>query len=109
MKLFCIGVGKDDGVPVPDTQGGFKKDASGKIFMTRLDEETLKKMAALTGGTYVRSVAGDMDLETIYNREIRGKMDAATLSSGRKQIWEDRYQWFLILALAALIAAHATS
>jgi len=31
-------------------------------------------------------------------------MEAATLSSGRKQIWEDRYQWVLILALAALMA-----
>nr|MBC8363000.1 DUF58 domain-containing protein [Candidatus Desulfatibia profunda] len=91
------------GVPVPNPQGGFKKDSSGRIVMTRLDEEPLKKMAVFTGGTYVRSVAGDMDLDVIYNREIRGKMDTATLSSGRKQIGEDRYQWFLILALTALI------
>jgi len=103
VKLFCIGVGKNDGVPVPDSQGGFKKDAAGKIVITRLDEDTLKKTAISTGGTYVRSVAGDMDLDVIYNREIRGKMDLATLSSGRKQIWEDRYQWFLALALAALV------
>jgi Ca-activated chloride channel family protein len=104
VKLFCIGVGRDDGAPVPDVQGGFKKDSSGRIVMTRLDEISLKKMAVLTGGTYVRSIAGDLDLDAIYNREIRGKMEVATLSSGRKQIWEDRYQWFLILALIALIA-----
>lgn len=104
VKLFTIGVGKDDGVPVPNEQGGFKKDESGKIVITRLDEDILKKMALLTGGTYVRSVAGDMDLDAIYNSEIRGKMDVSTLSSGRKQVWEDRYQWFLILALVMLIA-----
>jgi len=104
VKLFCIGVGKGDGVPVPDSQGGFKKDRAGKIVITRLDEDTLKKIAVLTGGTYVRSIAGDMDLDVIYNREIRGKMDVTTLSSGRKQIWEDRYQWFLALALAVLVA-----
>jgi Ca-activated chloride channel family protein len=104
VKLFTIGVGKDDGVPVPNEQGGFKKDASGKIVITRLDEGSLKKMALLTGGTYVRSVAGDMDLDAVYNSEIRGKMDVSTLSSGRKQVWEDRYQWFLILALVMLIA-----
>jgi Ca-activated chloride channel family protein len=45
-----------------------------------------------------------MDLDVIYNREIRGKMDVTTLSSGRKQIWEDRFQWFLALALALLVA-----
>jgi Ca-activated chloride channel family protein len=82
VKLFCIGVGKDQGVPVPDKKGGFKKDISGKI---------------------IRSVAGDMDLEAIYTREIRGKMKSSTLSSGRKQIWEDRYQWFLALAIIALV------
>lgn len=104
VKLFCIGVGKDDGVPVPDRQGRFKKDRVGKIVITRLNEDILKKIAVLTGGTYVRSIAGDMDLDVIYNREIRGKMDVTTLSSGRKQIWEDRFQWFLALALAVLVA-----
>jgi hypothetical protein len=39
----------------------------------------LKKMAVVTGGTYVHSVAGDMDLDAIYSAEIRGKMDAETL------------------------------
>ena len=103
VKLFCIGVGSEAGVPVPDKKGGFKKDASGKIILTKLDEDTLKKMAIVTGGIYVRSVAGDMDLDAIYTNEIRGKMEAETLESGRKQIWEDRYQWLLVLAIIALI------
>ncbi len=102
VKLFCIGVGGGDGVPIPEKEGGFKKDKSGNIILTKLDEETLKKMALLTGGSYVRSVAGDMDLDAIYTNEIRGKMKAETLESGRKQIWEDRYQWFLGLAILAL-------
>ncbi|OQX06513.1 MAG: hypothetical protein BWK80_50635 [Desulfobacteraceae bacterium IS3] len=103
VKLFCIGVGTGEGVPVPDEQGGFRKNKSGQIVLTRLAEETLKKMAVLTGGAYIRSVAGDMDLDVIYTKEIRGKMESSTLSTGRKQIWEDRYQWFLALAIIALI------
>ncbi len=104
VKLFCIGVGSGEGVPVPDEQGGFRKDSSGHIVLTRLDEDTLKKIAVLTGGAYIRSVAGDMDLDLIYTKEIRGKMESSTLSTGRKQIWEDRYQWFLAVAIIALIA-----
>ncbi len=104
VRLFCIGVGQDEGVPVPDDQGGFKKDISGQIVLTKLDEATLKKIAVMTGGSYVRSVAGDMDLDVIYTDDIRGKMEMATLSSGKKQIWEDRYQWFLALAIVALMA-----
>lgn len=103
IKLFCIGVGGSDGVPIPESSGGFKKDRSGQIVLSRLDETTLKQMAVATGGTYVRSVAGDMDLDAIYSDEIRGKMDAQTLTSGRKQIWEDRFQWPLALALLCLV------
>ncbi|WP_319406433.1 VWA domain-containing protein [uncultured Desulfosarcina sp.] len=104
IKLFCIGVGGSDGVPIPEAAGGFKKDRSGQIVLSRLDEKTLKKMAVITGGTYVRSVAGDMDLDTIYTDEIRRTMDAETVTSGRKQVWEDRFQWPLALALVCLLA-----
>jgi Ca-activated chloride channel family protein len=104
IKLFCIGVGSSDGVPIPEPAGGFKKDRSGQIVLSRLDENSLKKMAVVTGGTYVRSVAGDMDLEAIYTDEIRGKMEAETLASGRRQVWEDRFQWPLALALLCLAA-----
>ncbi len=102
VKIFCIGVGSEGGVPVPEKEGSLKKDKSGQIVVTRLDEESLKKMAVLTGGTYVRSVAGDMDLELIYKQEIRGKMEQSALAGGRRQIWEDRYQWVLIFALIFL-------
>lgn len=103
VKIFCIGVGRDEGVPVPAETGGFRKDSSGKIVLTRLDEDTLKKVAALTQGAYVRSVAGDMDLDMIYTQEIRGRLEQTTVASGRKKVWEDRYQWFLALAILALL------
>ncbi len=103
IKVFCIGVGSEGGVPLPNEAGGFKKDKAGGIIVTRLDEETLKKISVLTGGTYVRSVAGDMDLDVIYSREILGKMERSTLTGGRKQIWEDRFQWALFLAVISLV------
>ena len=104
IKLFTIGVGGTDGVPIREPDGGFKKDRANRIVLSRLDETTLKKMAGITGATYVRSVAGDMDLDAIYTAHIRGKMDAATLTSGRKQVWEDRFQWPLGLAVVCLVA-----
>ncbi|MBI5592560.1 MAG: VWA domain-containing protein [Deltaproteobacteria bacterium] len=102
VKLFCIGVGSEEGAPILAETGGIKKDRSGNIVLTRIDEETLKKMASLTGGAYVHSVAGSMDLDVIYTKEIRGKMEATTLSTDKKQIWENRFQWALALAIIAL-------
>jgi len=103
VRLFSIGVGKTGGVPVSSKDGGFIKDGSGKIVLTKLDEETLKKLAEVSGGTFVKSVAGDMDLDLIYTQEIRGKMEKTVLLSGRKKVFENRYQWFLSLAVMMLI------
>jgi len=102
IKLFCIGVGKKEGVPVPEKGGGFKKNRSGGIILSKLDETVLQQMALSTGGAYVRSITGDMDLETIYLKEIKGKMEQATLSDNRLKVWEDRFQWPLALAILLL-------
>ena len=103
VTVFCIGVGSEQGAPLPDGQGGFRKDENGNIIMSKLDEATLRQAAALTGGVYVRSVSGDMDLEAIYTNEIRAKMQTSRMAEGRKRLFIDRYQWFLALAVALLV------
>lgn len=103
IKIFCIGVGDLAGAPIPDKEGGFIKDARGNIILSKVDEKGLKKIADLTGGIYVRSVAGDMDLDMIYNDEILGTMERKTLTSGKKRVWENRFQWFLFPALILLL------
>lgn len=95
IKIFTIGVGDKKGAPIPDEKGGFKKDESGNIILAKVDEKGLEKLALVTGGTYVRSVAGDMDLDLIYKDKILGTMERRTLTSGKKKVWENRYQWFL--------------
>jgi len=104
IKVFTIGVGSKEGVPVPDASGGFKKNRDGSILLSKLDAATLKQMAALTGGSFVRSVAGDMDLDVIYTQGIRKTMEARSLESSRKKVWENRYQWFLGAAIFCLVA-----
>ena len=104
IRIFCIGVGGSEGAPIPDDNGGFKKDASGNIVLSRVDEKGLEKLAALTNGAYVRSVAGDMDLDLIYRDKIRGQMEGKTLTSGKQKVWENRFQWFLFPGLILLLA-----
>jgi len=62
VRVFTIGIGKDEGSPIPKPGGGFHKDRSGNMVLSRLDETTLQKIALTTGGSYVRSVTGDVDL-----------------------------------------------
>ena len=103
VKIYTIGVGASDGAPIPNEDGGFKKDSSGKVIVSKLNEKLLKELALETGAAYVRSVSGDMDLEEIYLKEIKATMEGADLQTSRRKIWEERFQIFLLIALFLLV------
>ncbi|WDP86809.1 MAG: VWA domain-containing protein [Desulfobacter sp.] len=103
VRVFAIGVGDPSGAPVPEPGGGFKKDDHGNIILSRVDETTLKKITAMTQGRYVRSVAGDMDLELIYTQDILGTMTRKNMTQGRKKVWERRFQWLLLPGILLLV------
>lgn len=104
IKVFTIGVGDPAGAPVPDKGGGFKRDDSGAIVMSRVNETGLDRMSLATGGRYVRSVAGDMDLEQIYGQDILGTMARSRVVQGQKKVWENRFQWALLPGILLLLA-----
>ncbi len=103
VKIYTIGIGKEGGAPIPDLKrGGFKKDRRGEMILTHLDEDSLQKIALETGGSYVRSVSGDLDLEKIYS-DVRKTIEDKELKSGRRKRFEERFQWPLLIALILLI------
>ncbi|MCK5098095.1 MAG: VWA domain-containing protein, partial [Desulfobacteraceae bacterium] len=104
VKIFCIGMGSVDGAPIPDKNGGFKKDSNQDMIISKVDEQGLKELAALGNGKYVRSVTGDMDLDYIYSKGIRENMERKTLKSFRQKVWENRYQWCLLPCIILLFA-----
>ncbi|MCB1057519.1 MAG: VWA domain-containing protein [Acidobacteria bacterium] len=103
VRIFTIGIGRDEGAPIPDPNGGFRRDRRGEIVLSKLDEPTLQKIALETGGSYVRSVTGDVDLEQIYTAGIKATLQDQELGSKRRQRWEERFQWPLAVALLALM------
>ena len=105
VKIFCIGIGSSSGSPIPlkDSQGGFKKSSGGDIVVSKLDESTLQKIALETGGSYVRSVAGDLDLEKIYREEIKEKTEKKVFKTTREKVWEERFQWFVFAGLCFVV------
>jgi len=102
VRIFAIGIGKPEGAPIPEAGGGFKKTRSGEMVLSKLDETTLQKIALTTGGKYVRSVTGDLDLESIYLDGVKASLEERELESSRRKRWEHRFQWILALALLAL-------
>lgn len=105
VRVFTIGIGKEIGAPLPnpDQSGGFLKNEQGEVILTKLDETTLQKISLETGGSYVRSVTGDIDLKTIYLDQISQKLDKKNFKSERRKIWQERFQWFIFAALLFLL------
>ena len=105
VKVFTIGIGKEIGAPLPnpDKSRGFLKNKQGEVILTKLDETTLQKISLETGGSYVRSVTGDIDLKTIYFDQISQKVDKKQFKSERRKIWQERFQWFIFSALLFLL------
>ena len=102
MVSPCASVRGDEGSPIPAPGGGFRRDRRGEMILSKLDEPTLQKIALNTGGSYVRSVTGDVDLEKIYSQGIKATLEDQELGSKRRQRWEERFQWVLGLALLCL-------
>jgi Ca-activated chloride channel family protein len=104
VKIFVIGIGRDEGVPVPDPKGnGFKRNQSGEIVLSKINEPLLEKIAVDTGGVYVRSVLGDRDLQTIYLDQIQQSLEKKELKSSRRKRWTERFQWLIFVGLLCLV------
>lgn len=106
VKIYTVGIGSASGEPIPilDRQGnqvGFKKDPSGEVIVTKLDEATLQKVALETGGKYYHATAGEMELDRIF--EEIGRMEKKELEGSLVTRYDDRFQWPLLLALVLLV------
>ncbi len=103
--IYTIGIGTKKGEPIPiigqsGNINGYKRDNGGEVVMTKLDEETLQKIALITDGKYYCATAGGFELDKIYD-EIN-KMEKKELSSRLFTQYEDRFQYFLGIVLILL-------
>jgi len=105
VNIFVFGMGDPSGGPIPagNSQNGFKKDKNGNLVLSKLDEKTLQEIAMETGGGYVRSMAGDLDLDILYFEGIKEKTEAQTLKSGKIKVYEEHFNLFLLAALLLLL------
>ncbi|MCB0748344.1 MAG: VWA domain-containing protein, partial [Ignavibacteriae bacterium] len=99
VKIYAIGLGSPQGVPIPiynnsGVQIGYKKDRSGNVVLTKLDETTLQEITNKGNGQYYRGSNTDDELEMIYND--LASLEGSEFGATKVTEYEDRYYYFLI-------------
>lgn len=101
IKIFTIGVGEAKGGPIPLKRNGivtgYKKDSQGETVITRLDETTLKNIAAQANGQYIQGRTTDKVVNQM--KDILNKMDKTEFEAKQIADFKDQFQWFLGLAI----------
>ncbi len=104
IRVYTIGVGKEGGAPIPviDRLGRkrYARNPDGSLILTKLDEDTLKRIAEITGGHYYRAT-DERALDEIYKKILKMEKTAFEIRhfKHRKEI----AHYVLPLAVIALL------
>ena len=104
IRIFTVGVGKAEGGPIPLKRNGvvqsYKKDQDGNRVITKLDEQTLKDIAAEANGEYIDGTNTATVVETVQN--LLNGMDKKEFEAKQFADFKDQFQWFLGIGLFLL-------
>lgn len=100
IRVIALGIGTEAGAVMPAEGGGFVKDARGAVVLSRLDPQTLRDLARMTGGTYANATNW-VDLAGLLEQTVeRGRQGEFTKRAEMRL--QERYQWFLAAGLVLL-------
>ena len=110
VHIVAVGIGSEQGSPIQltDPKTGAKTVLShdGVPVLSKLDGETLRQMALATEGAYVPAGTSALDLESIVNAHVAPIVRAEADASVRV-VPGERYVWFVLASLIALVGAVA--
>jgi Ca-activated chloride channel family protein len=107
VRIYTIGFGTAQGDLIPekdDATGavtGYRKDKKGNTVMTKLDEQTLQKIADSTDGKYYRATDGEIEVSRIAE-DISG-METRQISSKKYERFEEKFYYFLFIGLVLIL------
>lgn len=100
VRIFCVGIGTTEGMPIPEGTG-YKEDKEGKLITTRLDFETLSRISEITGGAaFKANPTGIAEIQPLL-AEIE-KLQKAEGQEMVFRVYHERFPWFLGAALFLL-------
>ncbi len=97
--LNVMGVGTEQGSPIPIEQGGFLKNTAGAIVLPKLDRSFLSELALAGSGRYVNLAVDDSDIHLIIRETMNNATQTGDPLTRQVDLWQDEGHWFLLFAL----------
>lgn len=97
IKIYTIGIGTPEGAPI-SIGDDFIRDENDEIVVSKLDETTLQRIAALTGGAYIRATSASVGVQ-----EIVDKINSVAKSRFTTEIFEEYEELYHVPLLLALM------
>lgn len=99
ITVHTIGMGLEQGAPIPEKgkPGQYMKDGQGNVVVSKLEEETLRKIAEAGEGLYVRASNTDVGLTQLLDEVNR--MEKTLLEERVYSDYAEKYQYFLLVGL----------
>jgi Ca-activated chloride channel family protein len=105
IRVYTIGIGKEGGAPVPViTREGTKvyaRNRDGTLYLTELDEDTLREIAKITNGTYYRAT-DEKALDEIYRRIL--EMEKSAFAVRHYKHRKELARYILPVSILAMLA-----
>ena len=99
--INTVGIGSVEGSTIIDSAGSAKRDASGQIIVTKLNEQLLQQIATATNGKYAHLDITDASVQEVLaqytNIEKKALGDVSLFS------YETFYYWMALPMLLILI------
>ncbi len=95
--LSILAIGTPDGAPIPRPGGGFVTDQAGRIAVPKLEERSLRALAAAGGGRFARMSTNDRDIEHLLSGAVGPQ--AAGDQTLATDLWREEGPWLVLLLL----------
>jgi Ca-activated chloride channel family protein len=102
VHLHVLGLGSAEGGPVPGAGDSLLRQQDGSPVISRLDEDSLKKLAKIGNGVYQRADYRDDDTAALLD-SIGRVSHAEEVANQKTRIWNERYYWLVGLAMLLVL------
>jgi Ca-activated chloride channel family protein len=103
FRLSILGIGTEQGAPIPTAAGGFAKDSTGAIIIPKLFPGSLQMLAQNNGGIYAGISADDSDIEALLATTEELFPDATKELERSFDLWDDQGFWLAFLLLPIIL------